>query len=318
MTPSRHSHHDHGHAHGHFRPDADASNEKRLLWVLVLTGAFMAVEVAGGLISGSLALLADAGHMLADTAALGLSWLAFRAGRRPANLARSYGHHRFQVLAAFLNGLALLAIVGWIIDEAVQRLLAPAPIMATAMLVTACAGLAANALSFAILHGGDRRNLNMKGAILHVLGDLLGSLGAIAAALVIMVTGWTPIDPILSVVMSLLILRSAWALVRQSWHVLMEGAPEGLDVTAMSAELESRVPGLIGVHHVHAWSLTGERPLVTLHAHIGEGTDHDSVRHAIHRILVERFGISHATIQVERGACGDPKRSASAPKGSCP
>jgi cobalt-zinc-cadmium efflux system protein len=192
---------------------------------LVLTATFMVVEVIGGILSGSLALLADAGHMLTDTMALTLAAVAFGVSARPADSKRSYGYHRFQILAAFVNGLSLLLIVGWILIEAVRRLISPPDVMGKTMLIVASAGLLVNIVAFIILHGGDRENLNIRGAALHVAGDLLGSIAAIVAAIVIIFTAWMPIDPILSVVVALLILRSAWYLVKRSAHILLEGAP---------------------------------------------------------------------------------------------
>lgn len=272
---------------------------------MLLTGGFMLAEVAGGILSGSLALLADAGHMLTDTAALALSWFAFRISRRPAEARHSYGHHRVQVLAAFINGSALIGVAAWIALEAVQRLLAPVPILGGMMLAVALLGLLVNIAAFLILNAGSRENLNVRGAALHVLGDLLGSVAALVAAGVILTTSWTPIDPILSVLVALLVLRSAWMLVRRSWHVLMEGTPEGLDIALLRAELAAAVPGVVDVHHVHVWSLTPERSLATLHATLAEGADHDEALCRLQQALAERFGLHHATIQLERGHCTD-------------
>jgi cobalt-zinc-cadmium efflux system protein len=300
-----HDDHDHGHehTHGHGHVHAHAHDERRLLLALILTGGFMVVEAVGGIFAGSLALLADAGHMLTDTAALALSWYAFLVSRRPATQERSYGQHRFQVLAALINGVALVAVAGWIAVEAVRRLFDPVPIMGTTMLVIAAIGLSVNIAGFLILHGGNQENLNMRGAALHVLGDLLGSVAAIVAAIVILWTGWTPIDPILSVLVALLILRSAWGLVGRSWHVLMEGTPEGLDVDRLRRELTDAVPGVEDVHHVHAWSLTPERPLITFHASLGADADHDEVLRRLRAELVTRFNIEHSTIQLESNPC---------------
>lgn len=299
-----HDHHDHGHDHGHHHHHH--GNERRVLWALLLTGGFMVAEVAGGLLSGSLALLADAGHMLTDTAALALSLAAFRASRRPETVSHSYGQHRFQVLAAFLNGAALIAIAVWIAFEAVERLLQPVPVLGGTMLVVAGLGLAVNLVAFLILHGGDRDNLNMRGAALHVLGDLLGSVAAIAAAIIILFTGWTPIDPILSVLVCGLVVKSAWLLLSRSWHVLMEGAPVHIDVEALKAELVKDVPGVTDIHHVHLWMLTPEQPVITLHASIAAEADHDTVLHGLQGVLADEFGLAHATIQVEREQCPNP------------
>ncbi|MBK1669321.1 cation transporter [Rhodovibrio sodomensis] len=309
--PHDHAHHEHGagcdHEHGH-APPVDADNQRRVFWAMLVTGGFMAVEVAGGLISGSLALLADAGHMLTDTASLALAWFAFKLGRKPADNARSYGYQRFQVLAAFVNGATLLAIVGWIAVEAVGRLLNPQPVMGATMMAVAVLGLVVNLVAFRLLHGGDQHNLNLRGAALHVMGDLLGSVAAIAAGVVILTTGWTPIDPLLSLLVAGLILRSAWMLVRQSGHILLEGTPSHLDIEEIKRELPAAVPAISDVHHVHAWSLTAERPLVTLHANVRTGADHSRVLQAIKTHLSERFAVEHSTVQLEPGPCADDTR----------
>lgn len=288
---------EHGHSHA---PD----NERRVLWALILTGGFLLAEVIGGLLSGSLALLADAGHMLTDTAALALSFAAFRASRRPATDRHSYGLHRGQVLAALVNGAALIGIAVWIVIEAVERLLQPIDVLAGPMMAIALVGLAVNLASFLILHGGDRDNLNMRGAALHVLGDLLGSVAAIAAAGIILATGWMPIDPILSVLVAVLILTSAWRLVRHSTHVLMEGTPDGIDVDDLRHQLVTLVPGVVDIHHVHLWMLTPEQPLITLHAtvDVAQEAQQDILRD-IQAALADGFGIRHATIQIEHVRC---------------
>lgn len=272
---------------------------------MCLTGAFMVVEAAGGLISGSLALLADAGHMLTDTAALALSWFAFRMARRPATEHKSYGYHRFQILAAFANGLALFAIALWIVVEAVGRLWHPVEILGMPMIAIAAMGLVVNCLGFWILNRGEGHghNLNIRSASLHILGDLLGSVAAIAAAAIILYTGWTPIDPILSVLVALMILRGAWAVVKQSSHILLEGTPEGLDSAAICQALET-IPGVAGIHHVHAWSLTSDKLVVTLHAVVTDAAQPGQVVRDINAILQERFGVGHATVQIEHG--GEP------------
>jgi cobalt-zinc-cadmium efflux system protein len=298
-------HHRHDGAHAH----ANSGNERRVFWALLLTAGFVLVEVAGGLLSGSLTLLADAGHMLTDTAALGLTWYAFRISRQPATPARSYGHDRAQVLAALINGGTLVGISAWIVVEATRRLWAPVEVLGGAMLAVAVVGLIVNLAAWRVLSGGSRENLNIHGAVLHVLSDLVGSAAAILAAGIILLTGWTPVDPILSVLVALLILRSARSLVSRSWHVLMEGTPEGLDVAALRAGLVDAVPGVTDVHHVHAWSLTPERPLLTLHASIADDADHDAVLHRLQATLAERFDIDHATIQLERNRCTDRHRA---------
>ncbi|MDY7115569.1 cation diffusion facilitator family transporter [Halomonas sp. SSL-5] len=294
--------HDHSHDHAHHAHDS----RRRLSWAILLTGGFMVAEVVGGILSGSLALLADAGHMLTDTAALALAWFAAWIGQRPADGKRSYGYHRVQTLAAFVNGLTLIAIVVWIAIEAVRRFLSPVTVMGTPMLVIATLGLVVNLVVFAILHGGDRDNLNMRGAALHVLGDLLGSVAAIVAALVILTTGWTPIDPLLSLLVAALILRSAWKLTREAGHILLEGAPHDPDAATLRREIPASLSAVHDVHHVHVWSLTPGRHLVSLHAAVEAGEDHQATLVAIKALLVERYGIRHATIQIEaRGNCAD-------------
>lgn len=297
-----HQHHGHTRSHGHSH---GGNNETRVLIAFGLTAGFMLVEVAGGLISGSLALLADAAHMLTDAGALVLAWLAFRIARRPADTKRSYGYHRGQVLAAFVNGGVLVAIVFWIFVEAIRRLQSPVAVEGTLMLAVAATGLAVNFAAFFVLHGGDRENLNMRGATAHVLGDLLGSAAAIVGALVILATGWTPIDPLLSMLVGLLVLRSAWLIVRDSAHILLEGTPARIEPRDLRQALMNDVPGLEDVHHIHAWSLTAEMPLVTLHAQVCDSADPQAVLTRIKQVLSSRFGIHHSTVQIERGPCGD-------------
>jgi cobalt-zinc-cadmium efflux system protein len=283
------------------------SDRKRVRAALVLTGVFMLVEIAGGLISGSLALLADAGHMLTDTMALALAAIAFRVSARPADAKRSYGYHRFQILAAFVNALTLLGIVAWILFEAINRLLAPPEVMGKLMLVVAGAGLLINVIAFLILHGGDQENMNLRGAALHVMGDLLGSIAAIIAALIIIFTGWMPIDPLLSVVVAALILRSAWDLLKRSAHVLLEGSPEWLDVQQMQDRITAAVPGIASIHHVHVWGLTLQRVMLTMHVCVSgrQGDEPALIVRQVKKILQEEFGIDHSTIEVEHEVCAD-------------
>ena len=303
------THNGHGHA-GH-AGHAHGSNESHIFWALLLTAGFMLVEVAGGVISGSLALLADAAHMLIDSVSLFFAWLAFRLSHRPADKARTYGYHRFPVLAAFANGIGLAFICIWIFSEAVDRLLHPAEVLAGPMLAVAGLGLAVNIAAFAVLHGADRSNLNVRGALLHVWSDMLGSLAAIGAALVIMTTGWMPIDPILSILVGLLVLRSAWFLVRDAAHVLLEGVPAQLDVHDIGRDLVSHVAVVEDAHHVHAWSLSQEHALLTLHARVAEGTHPDSAVAAIRARLADRFDIRHVTVQIELEGCSDEAVSVS-------
>ena len=301
-----HAGHSHaGHSHTGHSHTAGITDQRRVGWAFFVIFAVMLVEVAGGLMSGSLALLADAGHMVSDAAALGMSWWALQIGKRPADARRSYGYQRVEVLVAFVNGCTLFAIAGWIVIEAIRRFAAPVAVLGGPMLGVAVIGLVANIAAFAILQGGNRENLNMRSAWLHVLGDLLGFVVAIVAALVILSTGWSPIDPILSVIVALLILKSAAEIVRSSAHILLEGTPAGLDLGGLRADLVASVPGVTDVHHVHAWSLTAEQSLVTLHVRCGPGGDPGGITPAVVTRLKERFGVSHSTVQVDAQDCAD-------------
>ncbi|ETA49869.1 cation diffusion facilitator family transporter [Ponticoccus alexandrii] len=307
--------HGHSHAHGHGHaghshgptlsandtPEARRSKERAILVAAALTGGFMGAEVIGGIISGSLALLADAGHMLTDFASLLLAWFAFRLARRPADWKRTYGFDRFSVLAAFVNGLTLFAIAGWIVFEAVQRLREPHEVLGGLMLWVAVGGLVVNVLAFWVLSRAEGDNLNVRAAALHVMGDLLGSVAAIAASLIIIWTGWTPIDPNLSVLVALLILRSAWSVVRESGHILLEGAPAGFDARAVATDLEATLPGVARAHHVHAWSITQERPMATLEIELAPGAVADDVRRAVKGRVRETTGMEHVTVEVTAG-----------------
>jgi cobalt-zinc-cadmium efflux system protein len=282
-----------------------SSTRRRLGWALAITTTFMALEVIGGLVSGSLALLADAGHMLTDAGALALAWLAARLAMRPANPRRSYGYHRAQVLAAFVNAIALFGIAAWIVIEAVQRLRTPQPVEGLTMLGVAFAGACANVGVFLVLRERSAENLNVAAARLHVLGDLLGSAGAILAALIILATGWTPADPILSVLVALLILRSAWQLLGKSTRILMEGTPEGVDPDELRRSLLQSLQGVRDVHDVHCWSLTTGQTMLTLHLALDRGTDADGVLRDAKRVLADRFDITHSALQLEQAACPD-------------
>jgi cobalt-zinc-cadmium efflux system protein len=305
--------HDH---HGH-------GKERRLGIVAALTGGFMVAEAVGGVLSGSLALLADAGHMLTDFASLLLAWAAAHVARRPADWRRTYGFDRFSVLAAFVNGLALFAIALWITVEAIGRLMEPAPVAGAAMLAIAALGLAVNIAAFAVLHGGGHggdhggghaRDLNLRGAALHVLGDLLGSMAAIAAAIVILATGWTPIDPLLSILVVLLIAVAGWRVVRDSGRILLEAAPAGQDARSIAADL-AELEGVERVHHVHLWSISETRPMITLQARLDAGADPVVARRAMRELLATRHGIGHATIEVESETPGRtaPRQGADSP-----
>lgn len=265
----------------------------------------MVVELVGGLMANSLALVADAGHMMTDSAALALAWAATRIAARPADTRRSFGYQRLRVLATFVNGCALLFIVAWIAIEAVQRLMNPVPVDAWAILWIGGAGLLVNVIVFAMLRQGDAHDMNIAAATLHVIGDLLGSVAAIIAALVILSTGWLPVDPLLSLLVSTLIVRSAWTLVKRSSHILMEGAPDWLDLAELRSTLEERIPQIRDVHHVHAWLVGPRQTLLTMHASVTAAADHAVVLREAKALLAEHYGITHATIQIEVEECAD-------------
>lgn len=265
----------------------------------------MVAEAVGGIVTGSLALLADAGHMLTDSVALFFAWYAFHLAGRQATARLSFGYDRLKTLVAYTNGLAIFAIAGWIVWEAWRRFTEPSPVLGGPMLAIALMGLAVNIGAFLVLHGGDRDDLNMRGALLHVMGDLLGSVAAIIAAGVILATGWYPIDPILSVLVSLLLFRSAYGLVRDAGHVLLEGTPGNIDRDAVARDLVASVAQVRDVHHMHVWSLDGSRNMATLHASLEQGADAHLAIGAIKRRLAGTHGIRHATVEPEYDCCAD-------------
>ncbi len=311
MMSHAHAHnHVHGagpaHDHGH---DLRGADKKRVLIAALLTGGFMVAEAVGGFLTGSLALLADAGHMLTNSIALWLAWYAFHLAERPATKNHTYGLGRVKTLVAYTNGVTIFAVALWIVYEASVRFLNPVPVLGGPMLVVAVAGLLVNIGCFLILRGGNRESLNMRGAIVHVLGDLLGSLAAIAAALVILATGWMPIDPILSVLVALLILSTAWSLMREAAHLLLEGTPAGLDRDGIARDLVAHVEGVREIHHMHVWSLDGETNMATLHACLTEETDPHRAVTGIKSRLAATHGINHATVEPEFGVCADSKHA---------
>jgi len=292
--------HDHGYRRtrpGAFRGEHDVGR-RRLVFVLVLTAAFMVVELVGGWIANSLALMADAGHMLSDVGALGLSVFALWIARRPPTAGRSYGFLRMEILAAFLNGLTLVAISILIVVQAGRRFLSPEPVEGGLMLVVAAAGLAVNIIAALLLHGSSGESLNVRGAYLHVMGDLLGSIAAIVAAVIILATGWTPADPIISCVVAALILVSSWRLVRESIDVLLEATPRGIDLDAVNRAI-CRIPGVEAVHDLHVWTLTSGFLAMSGHAAIADLEDYRRVLGEIHDRMHETFGITHVTVQLD-------------------
>jgi cobalt-zinc-cadmium efflux system protein len=273
-------------------------HRKRLTLVLSLVVLYMVAEVVGGLASNSLALLADAGHMLTDAAALGLSLFAIWVARRPATPKRTYGYHRMEILAALVNGATLIAVAVLIFVEAYRRWSAPPAVKGGLMLAVACGGLAVNLVALLILHRGRGESLNVRGAWLHVLTDTLGSVQAIAAGVLISGFGWTWADPLASVLIGLLVIFSSWSLIRESVGVLMEGVPAHLELDEVAAAMAG-VPGVMTVHDLHVWTITSG--FVSLSAHVViEPNCAEDVLWRVRAMLHDRFGIDHSTIQVER------------------
>lgn len=281
---------------------------KRLAVAFWLIAGFTIIELAGAYFSNSLTLWADAGHMLLDASALALSWSALRlARRRSARL--TYGYHRYEVLAAFVNGLGLLALCGWILFEAAGRLRAPSAVLPLPMLWVATVGLAVNVVAYRLLHGSE--NLNVRSAALHVLGDLLGSVAAICAALAMLLFGWWWMDPLLALAVVAIIGRGVWSVLKESASILLEAAPPQFDAGAVRETLTAQVPGVLAIHHIHAWALTGDRPLLTLHARVERSADAGATLRRIKSVLAETFGIEHSTVQIDHGACPDEAGSCS-------
>ncbi len=283
------------HRHDHQHPHTGA---RALGWTLALVSAFAVVEIVGGLATDSLALLADAGHMLSDGLSLGLALFAIWLGSRPATASRSFGYRRAEILAAFVNGLALVAVSLWILIEAYRRLDDPPEVIAGWMLVIAVAGLAVNLAGAVILARSGRETLNVEAAFRHVVADLLGSLGVIVAALVILATGWMTIDPLVSALIALLILGSAWGILRDSVHVLLEGAPAGMDLDAVRGTI-LEVPGVRSVHDLHVWTITSGFDSLSAHVLVGPEEDCHARRRDVEQSLATAYGIRHTTLQVE-------------------
>lgn len=295
--------HDHDHAHSHV--PAVIKHERPLWIAFALTFVVLLVEVAGGLLSNSLALLSDAAHMMTDVATLGVSLFAVRMSRRPADARRSYGYARMEAIGALINGSLLFVVAGYILWEALQRFRTPQEVASTGMLVVAVVGLVANLISMKLLAAGAGDSLNVKGAYLEVWSDMLGSLGVIAGAVLIHFTGWTWVDPIVAVLLGLWVLPRTWVLLRQAVHVLMQGVPAGMDVEHVRAAILA-VHGVTAVHDLHIWALGSKEPILTAHIVFDAVHEADAVRAAVADVLHERFAVEHATLQMERRHCGEP------------
>lgn len=298
-------HHHHSHSRHSERAAHDSPRESRLLLALGLTLAMLVLEAVGGWWSGSLALLTDAAHMLVDALTLLMAVVAAFMARKPADARRSYGYGRIEVLSGFVSALFQVVLIVFIVYEAIGRLLHPEPILSGMMLWVAVGGFIINMVVLRMLHHHDPDDVNMGGARLHVLGDLLGSAGAVIAAILIGSLGWLRADPILSLLVSLLILRSAWSLLRRSGHILLEGVPEGLETAEMLEVLRTAHAGICDVHHLHVWQLASGSRMATLHAGLRVNADGQMAMRAVKQVLRERYGIDHATVQIEPEACPD-------------
>jgi cobalt-zinc-cadmium efflux system protein len=298
-----------GEGHGHSHVPKGKGAEEKLRIALLLTGGYMIAEAAGGFLTGSLALLSDAAHMLSDVAALAVALAAIQIGKRPADEKRTFGYYRFEILAAAVNAIMLFLIGAFILFEAYERFFRPQEVASGWMLGIAAVGFAANLVSVRMLQGSQEESLNVKGAYLEVYSDLLGSIGVIVAALLIRLTGQPRIDPILAVLIGLWVLPRAWTLLNESVNILLEGAPEGIRLAEINDALRA-IPGVREVHDLHVWAITSGRNSLTAHLVVEPGAqgEGESLR-AASEMLEHRFGISHSTIQVERVSCS--------PNGDC-
>jgi cobalt-zinc-cadmium efflux system protein len=293
----------HAHSHTHSRSlahaeDARGQDKRRLAFTLALSSLYLFAELAGGLYTGSLALLADAGHMLADVGALALALFAFWLAERPASAARTFGWRRFEILAALANGLMLAVVAIGVAFEAVERLGSPRPVLGLTAFAIASGGLAVNLLGMLLLRHGRERSLNLRGAWLHLMGDALGSVAAMTAGLLIWAYDWRIADPIASLAISALVLRSAWGLLRETVDVLLESAPPHLDVEELREALEAE-DGVASVHDLHVWTITSGMVSLSCHVHCAPGADGHDVLVRLQQLLRERFDVHHATLQIE-------------------
>ncbi len=291
-----HSHpdHDHGHSHDHGR----GADRRALSVVFALTASYMVVEVVGGLVTGSLALLADAGHMLSDAFSLGLALVAVWLAQRPATPNRSFGYKRAEILAALLNGATLVAISVWIFVEAYNRLWEPPEILGGWMLAVATLGLVVNVAGALILSRSGGESLNVQGALRHVIADVMGSVGAIVAALVILATGWRYADPLISALIGVLVLASSWKLLRDSTNILLEGTPPGIDANKVGESMAA-AQGVREVHDLHVWTITSGFPALAAHVLVGHDEDCHARRRDLEDLLAREYSIKHTTLQVD-------------------
>lgn len=290
--------HTHTHNHGAHSHEHNA-NKKALTISFCLIAGFMLVEFVGGILTNSLALLSDAGHMLSDAVALGLSLAALIFGERAATLDKTYGYKRFEILAALLNGIALVALSIYILYEAIVRLSSPPSVIGKGMIIISAIGLVINIVVAWILSRGEtKENLNIKSAFMHVLGDLLGSVGAIIAALLIIFLGWNIADPIASMIVSVLVLYSGWHILKDSVNILMESKPANIDTAEVKRAIKS-IDGVIDIHDLHIWMITQEFLSLTTHVSVKNNSDRDLLLNQITEIIKQKTGITHITVQLE-------------------
>lgn len=288
---------------GHSHVNPGQGNERALWIALLLTSTFLVAEVVGGILTGSLALISDAAHMFTDTAALAISLVAIRIGKRPADTRRTFGYYRFEILAAALNAILLFFVAIYILFEAYQRLKNPPEIESTGMLVVATLGLVVNLISMRLLSGGKNESLNVKGAYLEVWSDMLGSIGVILGALIIRFTGWSWVDSAIAVAIGLWVLPRTWTLLKTSMNVLLEGVPEGIGLAEVEQAIAD-VPGITCVHDLHVWAITSGKTSLTVHAVCtGDTPNYPQTLKAIRSMLADRFDIHHATVQLEDHPC---------------
>jgi cobalt-zinc-cadmium efflux system protein len=293
-------------AHSHDHPFGGTSTRGRLLVVLGLTAAYMLAEIAGGLVANSLALLADAGHMFSDVAAIGLSLLAMHAARRPAGGTHTYGYRRAEILAALANGATLVAIAVYTVIEASRRFGAPSEVNGALMLAVAAGGLVVTLVGMRVLDAGRKESLNVRGVWLHVMTDAVGSVGVIVTGLLVWGFGWNWADLVASGLIALLILWSAGMLLRDVWHVLMEAAPRGFAVQQVQEAIEG-LDDVRSVHELHVWTITSGLVSLSCHVVAGASAPQEKVLGAVSGLLRERFDIEHATVQVEPEDCGQDR-----------
>ncbi len=294
----------HDHSNGHAHDHTAGANARQLTIALALTGTFLIVEVIGGLVFNSLALLSDAAHMFTDAAALAIALLAIKIGQRPADEKRTFGYRRFEILAAAFNAVLLFVVAGYVLYEGIKRILDPEPVGSIGMLIVSAAGLVINLISMRILSSGKDRSLNVKGAYLEVWADMLGSLGVLVAAVVITVTDWRWVDPIVAIAIGLWVLPRTWILLRDTTHILLEGAPRGVALSDVRVAILA-TPGVASLHDLHVWVSGADQASCTVHVVLSEGADADAVRQAVGDMLEERFDLHHTTVQTELEPCGD-------------